>query len=264
MASSLSIPRLRLLAAAAALLAATAVLGAPAPAQASYRSGNFAGRTSQGYAISFIVSRGRVASLETKIVDSCGRGAGAVRVNLHPRSTAIARNGNWYRRAAAVPSQPTVYRGHLSGSTGTGSIDDVSFFQGRRCHGRVSYRVSRVRRLPQSVVINSATTSPPGLVVVVTVTSTNSRNGLLVYATNRRCAGSYAAARALIQAEGNRGFVSDLLVSANIGSAVRGSYQVSSNTFRAGSYTTACALLYDGNGGRAPNPVAGTDARTIT
>lgn len=249
----------------AALVALAALVPASA-AQARYRSGYYSGRTSQGLAITFTASGGRVHGLFARIVDRC-RPSGSVRFRLFPRAARIDRRGRWYRRAAAIPSQPTIYRGRLRGSRASGTIDDTTIHAGRRCHGHVTFRASRrgsapPRSGPSLRIISAVASGTVGLEVRVAVRGAATLDGLLVYATNRSCASSYPAAKAQIRAEGNRGFVSDMLARASV-PAGTGTAVVSSNTFRRGSYRTACAMLYYGNQGRAPNPVRATAGAPI-
>lgn len=233
--------------------------------QPGYTAGWYSGRTSQGQQITFVVAGGKVSQLETWVIDSCNPGTWDDYLTPHPAS--IAANGSWAHRAVEDPTQPTIYRGQISGSSASGTIaDTIANSSHKLCSSQVSYQATRGSPLR----IVSATVGSNGVEVRLSLTMPPATDGngtepntgttLLVYATTGSCPASYAAADSLARSEdvdGMDGLISDAYVDADYGSAsVRGTakgifnFDVSSNDIFASQgrspFSTVCAMLYSG------------------
>jgi hypothetical protein len=247
----------------------------------TYANGFYAGHTSQGKSITLVVAGGQVSELNTQIVDSCH--PGSLHEFLHPYPAHIDTHGNWYHRAAGIPSQPTVYHGHVGAGKVRGTIDDTTNARGGKpCHGHV-----RFSAVPSSPLrLGSATVGAHGTDVLVKLAVPavldgtgavvpDTGLGLLVYGSNVGCPSTYKAADALARSEpgGHLGLISDAYVTADWGSAnVRHfsggtfSFDVTTNTLLptasgASPFSTVCAMLYRGT--PAPlNPAANTAVQT--
>jgi hypothetical protein len=224
----------------------------------------YSGHTSQGAAITFVAASGEVSELVTQITDSCKPGKWYV--TLYPHPARIDSRGDWSHRTPG--SLPTVYHGHLSGSSASGTIDDLSDNNaGRRCHGHVSFHAK-----PSSPLrVGAATVGGRGTDVLLKLAVPGASNGaevvpdtslaLLVYGSNSGCPSSYRAADALArtaQSDGFIGLISDAYVTADYGFALTRGYSrgvftfdVSTNTLLptasgASPFSTVCAMLYSG------------------
>ncbi len=241
-----------------------------ARAAGGYTSGFYAGRTSQGRPITFVVAAGRVTELYTEVIDGCHPGSYGDYLTPHPAR--VGAGGDWSHRANEIPSQPTVYHGRVSGNRASGTIDDVvKNRRGRRCHGHVHFRAS-----PHSPVrIGAASVGGRGTDVRLEVSMPPGSDGnelipytatgLLVYGSNTGCPASYATADALarsVNADGYTGFISDAYVTADYTTqpyqlAPHGyahgifTFHVATNTVLptatgASPFSTLCVLLYSG------------------
>ena len=235
-----------------------------------YVQGFYAGHTTQGRALSFLVADGKVSNLYTQIVDRCH--AGSYTDTLFPHPARINARGSWFHRSAEVPAQPTVYHGRLGGSTASGTIDDIAVNGHRqRCHGHVSFHAAR----GDPVRIGPATVGGRGTDVELRATMPPASNGnrlvpytptaLLVYGSNTGCPASYQAADALARstdAAGETGLISDAYVDADYelqpyANAYLGyrhgvfTFHVAANTVLPTAtgqspFSTVCAMLYSG------------------
>src|SRR5947209_14435681 len=143
---------------AAILLAGALPIGTAAAK--GYEPGYYAGHTSRGSQITFVVANGQVSDLLSEITDSCHPGKWYV--TLYPHAAKIDSHGNWSHRTPG--SLPTVYHGHLSGGSATGTIDDRSQnTAGRTCHGRVSFHAKRA----SPVRLGAATVGSNGTDVLI-------------------------------------------------------------------------------------------------
>jgi hypothetical protein len=234
-----------------------------------YVPGFYAGHTTQGKPLSFLAVGGKVSDLYTQIVDRCD--PGSYTDTLFPHPVRITARGSWSHRAAEIRAQPTVYHGHLGGSTASGTIDDIADSGRKRCHGHVGFHAAR--RDP--VGIGPATVGGRGTDVELRLTMPPASNGnvlvpytptaLLVYGSNTGCPASYQAADALarsIDAAGNTGLISDAYVDADYemqpyeGAFV--AYRHGVFTFHAATntvlptatgqspFSTVCVMLYSG------------------
>jgi hypothetical protein len=238
------------------LAAATSVLVIAATGVAvgkDYVQGFYAGHTTQGKALSFLVADGKVSDLYTQIVDRCG--SGSYTDTLFPHPARINARGSWSHRAAEAPAQPTVYHGHLAGSTASGTIDDIAENSKRkRCRGHVSFHAAR-----NDPVRIGPTTVNGNMLVPYTPTA------LLVYGSNTGCPASYQTADALARstdAAGYTGLISDAYVDADYElqpyEDAYFAYRHGVFTFHAAAntvlptatgqspFTTVCAMLYSG------------------
>jgi hypothetical protein len=235
-----------------------------------YVQGFYAGHTTQGKALSFLVADGRVTNLYTQIVDRCG--PGSYTDTLFPHPARINARGGWSHRAAEVPAQPTVYHGRLAGATASGTIDDIADNSKRnRCHGHVSFHAAR----SDPVRIGPATVGGRGTDVELRLTMPPASNGnllvpytptaLLVYGSNTGCPASYQTADALARstdAAGYTGLISDAYVDADYElQPYEGAYfayrhgvftfHVAANTVvptatGQSPFSTVCTMLYSG------------------
>ena len=185
-----------------------------------YVPGFYAGRTAQGKAITFLAAGGKVSDLYTHIVDTCRRGS--YTDNLFPHPALVNARGNWFHRADEMPTQPTVYHGHLDGIRASGTITDVvDPSRGRRCQGHTSFHATR----SDPVRIGPATVGGDGTDVELGVRKPAASDGnqlvrspptaLLVYGSSTGCPASYQAADALarsVDAAGFSGLISDAYV----------------------------------------------------
>ena len=228
------------------------------------RAGYYSGRTSQGATVTFVVAGGQVSELLSRITDTCHPGNWYV--TLYPHASPINAHGSWTHRTPGA--FPTVYHGHLSGDTATGTIDDRSKNNaGRTCTGHVSFRATRGGPLR----IGSATVGTNGTDVLIrlrvpAVSDGNSVQpdtglALLVYGSNTGCRTTYQAADAQarsVMSHGFIGLIDDAYVTADYGAALikgysRGTFtfDVSTNTLLrtdtgASPFSTVCAMLYSG------------------
>lgn len=235
-----------------------------------YVPGFYAGHTTQGKALSFLVADGKVSNLYTQIADRCH--AGSYIDTLFPHPARINAHGSWSHRSAEVAAQPTVYHGHLGGSTASGTIDDVADNARRqRCHGHVGFHATR----GGPVRIGPATVGGRGTDVELRATMPPASNGnllvpytptaLLVYGSNTGCPAGYQTAEALARstdAAGYTGLISDAYVDADYElqpyEGAHFAYRHGVFTFHVAAntvlptatgqspFSTVCAMLYSG------------------
>lgn len=236
----------------------------------AYQPGYYSGHTSQRSAITFAVASGHVSELLSQITDSCNPGRWYV--TLYPHPARVSSRGNWSHRTPG--SFPTVYHGHLSGNRATGTIDDTSRnAAGRTCHGRVSFRANRVNPLR----LGTASISSRGTDVAVDLSLPAGSSdgqvvpytalGLLVYASNTGCRGSYQAASA--QATRSSALISDESVTDAYRMGLTRSHghgvfsfdvfspSVASSATGVKPFSTVCAMVYSGK------PASSTPARNV-
>ncbi|HUB75886.1 MAG TPA: hypothetical protein VL977_02460 [Solirubrobacteraceae bacterium] len=123
-------------------------------------------------------------------------------------------------------------------------------------HKRKHHEPGGGQTLARSLKIDSAAYGNDGLAVEITVGWTASSDALLVYANTGACASTYAAAEQQIEAQENAGFISNELVTGDVSSGAEshgsGTFTASSNLILPGeppNFTTACAVLYEGQAG---------------
>ncbi len=248
----------------AAVVIVVTLLPVSEAAAKGYRAGYYAGRTSQGKAISFVVANGEVSYLLSQLIDNCKPGRWYV--TLYPKPARIDARGHWFRRAPGA--FPTVYHGQIGARTASGTIDDLSQNNaGRRCRGHVSFHASRTA----PAHIGTATVGGRGTDVLLKLAVPAGSTGgaivpytnlaLLVYGSNSGCPSSYRAADAqarAAQSDGFIGLISDAYVSADYGFALTKSYTHGTFTFDVSAntplptptggspFSTVCAMLYSG------------------
>jgi hypothetical protein len=273
--------------AALTILALPAISGS-AVAAPLYASGFYAGTTSQGKTITFMVASRRVHDLYAEIVDGCQ--GGQFNDYLFPEPAPIAADGTWSHAAAENPSTPTVYHGRLQGTSATGTITDTARnARGRVCKGTATFTTA----LTHPLHVGQATVGARGTDVPITIglppATADHRlvpytsAALLVYATNAAtCPADYRHAGALARsttAQGYTGLIADAPVDTvyarlpyrHAPRAYRGgafSFHVATNTIlpmagRRSPFARVCALLYSGKpASRAPGRNITLDSAT--